>query len=125
MFPSIGRCKWCGKKFEKRKAGRETLFCRIEHRRKFDGALRAFSLQQLAEGIISVDDLKSAAKRLWSRSSELALMADQKAMRSARESCNSAANRRNESRAGASSPLYMGALDAQLASEIAGNSESD
>ena len=125
MLPSIGRCKWCGKKFEKRKAGREALFCRIEHRRRFDGALRAFSLQQLAEGIISLDDLKGAAKRLWSRSSELALMADQEAMRSARKFRNSGANARNGKHVGASSSPYIGAPDAEHTTEIDGDSESD
>jgi hypothetical protein len=53
-------CSWCNRPFRMRQSGgRAQRFCRPSCRRAFHGAARAWALDAIATGVMTVADLKN------------------------------------------------------------------
>jgi hypothetical protein len=58
----MNECVWCGRAFApRRNGGRTQRFCDTRCRRALDAALRAWTLAELAEGRITVDDIRKGS----------------------------------------------------------------
>src|SRR5215471_8463507 len=52
-------CTWCGKSFNRRRGGRVQSFCSARHRVEFHSAARLWAERAMAQGILSVADLRN------------------------------------------------------------------